>query len=242
MNTSRVWPSQARVYAVDDDDSFRQSLLRVLDVAGLKGIGYASAGDFLIDRMRECEQEGPACMLLDISMPGPSGIELMKALASHATAPPIVFLTARDDVYTSVDVMKCGAVDYLVKPVKTERLLQSIERALLVDVERRTLRSERGNLVQRMSQLTNQERFSFRGVVTHRLNKQMAVQLNVCERTVKTLRSRMMEKLQMHSVPELVRAALLLQADAADTSSAKLDLTHRQPRFSTERADMRSAP
>lgn len=215
MDTNTQWPRNATVYAIDDDDSFRHSILRLLVVAGLQSAGYPSAGDFLIDRLRDQRPTFPACILLDIAMPGPSGIELMRALALHESAPPIVFVTGRDDIYTSVDVMKGGAVDYLLKPVNMQRLLFAIARALRIDMQRHAVRSERDELLRRMKLLTHEEQLVFHGVVKHRLNKQMAVQLNVCERTVKTLRSRMMEKLQLSTVPELVRAETLLEMSQA---------------------------
>lgn len=216
MESTIQWPRDAIVYAIDDDDSFRQSILRMLNVAGLQCAGYASAGDFLISRLRDERHTVPTCILLDIAMPGPSGIELMKALGLHESAPPIVFVTGRDDIFTSVDVMKSGAVDYLLKPVNTQRLLLSIARALRIDMRRHDVRSERDELVSRMQLLTREERLVFQGVVKHRLNKQMAVQLHVCERTIKTLRSRMMEKLQLSTVPELVRAETLLESLPAE--------------------------
>lgn len=215
MDTNTQWPRNATVYAIDDDDSFRNSILRLLVVAGLHSAGYSSAGDFLIDRLKDQRATFPACILLDIAMPGPSGIELMKALALHESAPPILFVTGRDDIYTSVDVMKGGAVDYLLKPVNMQRLLLAIARALHIDMQRHAVRSERDELLRRMKLLTHEERLIFHGVVKHRLNKQMAVQLNVCERTVKTLRSRMMEKLQLSTVPELVRAETVLELSQA---------------------------
>lgn len=222
METNTHWPRNATVYAIDDDDSFRHSMLRMLNVAGLHCTGYASAGDFLIHRLKDERHSDPACILLDIAMPGPSGIELMKALAFHESAPPIVFVTGRDDIYTSVDVMKSGAVDYLLKPVNAQRLLLSIARALRIDMQRHAVRSERDELMRKMKLLTHEERLVFQGVVKHRLNKQMAVQLNVCERTVKTLRSRMMEKLQLSTVPELVRAETVLEMSPAEFKPAPL--------------------
>lgn len=224
------WPTDATVYAIDDDNSFRQSILRALSVAGLRAVGYGSAGDFLIDRVREQSQEGPACILLDIAMPGPSGIELMKALASRDSGPPIIFITGRDDIFTSVNMMKCGAVDYLVKPVSTERLLQSIYKALNLDSERRAARHEVHELLRRFNTLTHAECAVFHGVVNHRLNKQMAVELSVCERTVKTLRSRMMDKMQLMTVPELVRGSALLEA-----AGAEIIVPRRAPRSLIER-------
>jgi FixJ family two-component response regulator len=217
MDSNTQWPRQATVYVIDDDESFRHSILRVLEVAGLRGIAYANVGDFLVQCLKDQLCARHACILLDIAMPGPSGIDLMKALSLHESAPPIVFVTGRDDIFTSVDVMKGGAVDYLLKPVSTQRLLLSITRALRIDVERRAIRNECDELMQRMRSLTHEERLVFDGIVKHRLNKQMAVQLNVCERTVKTLRSRMMEKLQLNTVPELVRAEALLEVAEAES-------------------------
>lgn len=220
METNTQWPRHSIAYAIDDDDSFRQSILRALNAAGLRSAGFSSAGDYLINRIGDQRHVGPACILLDIALPGPSGIELMKALALDETAPAIVFVTGRDDIFTSVDVMKSGAVDYLVKPVNTQRLLLSIARALRIDMQRHAVRDERDELLRRMHLLTHEERLVFQGVVKHRLNKQMAVQLNVCERTVKTLRSRMMEKLQLDTVPELVRAETLLETLQAESNIA----------------------
>lgn len=220
MDTQSQWPRHSTVYAIDDDDSFRQSILRMLTVEGLPCVGYATAGDYLVDRLRAQQRTSPACILLDISMPGPSGIELMKALALHETAPPIIFVTARDDIFTSVDVMKCGAVDYLLKPVNMQRLLLSISRALHIDAHRHAVQRERAELARRMKLLTHEEQLIFYGVVKHRLNKQMAVQLNVCERTVKTVRSRMMEKLQLNTVPELVRAQTLLEMSQRESDTS----------------------
>src|SRR5262245_13340608 len=101
MDTTLEVEARATVYVIDDDDGFRRSMLRALSVAGLQGVGYGSAGDFLIDRVKEqCEEES-ACILLDITMPGPSGIELMRALAARETSPPIIFVTGRDDILTS---------------------------------------------------------------------------------------------------------------------------------------------
>jgi FixJ family two-component response regulator len=211
MNADLEWPQPSTVYAIDDDDSFRTSLVRLLSVAGLHAVGYRCAGDFLLDRVRTQEAEEPACILLDILMPGPSGIDLMKALVSRDAALPIIFLTGRDDVFTSVDAMKGGAFDYLVKPARIERMLSTIGKALHKDVEQRAAQCELREVRLRFANLNASERAIFRGVVQHRLNKQMAVELDVCERTVKTLRSRMMEKLQLTTVPDLVRVARMLE-------------------------------
>jgi FixJ family two-component response regulator len=138
MDSNARWRQEATVYVVDDDDSFRYGTLRLLDLAGLQGIAYSSVGDFLVDCLVGQLTARPACVLLDIALPGPSCIKLMKALALNESAPPIVLVTGRDDVFSNVDVMKSGAVDYLHKPVLAQRLLISIVRALRIDMERRS--------------------------------------------------------------------------------------------------------
>lgn len=211
-------PAQtAAVYVIDDDASFRDGMTRMLRIAGFNAVGYGCAGEFLIAQTGEL----PGCILLDISMPGPSGIDLLKALVARDLAPPIIFVTARNDVYTTVDVMKAGAYDYIVKPVSAARILPTIRKAMQVDAARRTARRELDDLRGRFELLTQAERAIFRGIVQNRLNKQLAADLGACERTIKAQRARMMEKLQLSTLPELVRAASLLEtrAHAAQVSA-----------------------
>jgi FixJ family two-component response regulator len=195
------------VHVIDDDDSFRRSMLRVLRTSGYAAVGYGCAGEFLLT----LQGEAAGCILLDISMPGPSGIDLLRALVQRGSAPPIIFVTARDDVMISVDVMKMGAFDYIVKPVSAERVLTVVQRALQLDAQRSAARRELRELCLRFATLSNAERTIFLGVVSHRLNKQIAGDLGACERTVKALRARMMAKINVATVPELVRAATLLE-------------------------------
>jgi FixJ family two-component response regulator len=195
------------VHVIDDDDSFRRSMLRVLRTSGHAAVGYGCAGEFLLT----LQGEAAGCILLDISMPGPSGIDLLRALMQRGSAPPIIFVTARDDVMISVDAMKMGAFDYIVKPVSAERVLAVVQRALQVDAQRSAARRELRELCMRFASLSGAERTIFLGVVSHRLNKQIAGDLGACERTVKALRARMMAKLNVATVPELVRAATLLE-------------------------------
>jgi FixJ family two-component response regulator len=197
----------AAVHVVDDDVSFRTSMMRVLSAAGLRSIGYGCAGEFLLGQPGETA----GCMLLDIAMPGPSGIDLLRALVSRELAPPIIFVTGRDDVYTSVDVMKSGAFDYLVKPVGAERVLPVVRRALQIDAQRRMERWEVDELRRRFDSLTRVERAIFHGIMRNRLNKQLAADLGACERTIKAQRARMMRKLELSTLPELVRADRLLE-------------------------------
>jgi FixJ family two-component response regulator len=198
---------QPAVHVVDDDESFRTSMLRLLSAAGFRPIAYGCAGEFLLAQPGDTA----GCMLLDISMPGPSGIDLLRALVGRDMAPPVIFVTGRDDVYISVDVMKSGAFDYLVKPVGAERIVPVVRRALLIDAQRRTERRELDELKGRFETLTGTERAIFHGIMRNRLNKQLAAELGACERTIKAQRARMMRKLQLSTLPELVRAARLLE-------------------------------
>lgn len=196
------------VHVIDDDESFRRSMLRILQALGHAAVGYGCAGEFLL----ALRGEPSGCILLDITMPGPSGIELLRALTQRGSVPPTIFVTARDDVMTSVNAMKMGAFDYLVKPVGAERMLGVVDRAMRLDAQRVAARRELKELCARFEQLTSAERTIFAGVAAHRLNKQMAGDLGACERTVKALRARMMAKLSVATVPELVRAAALLES------------------------------
>jgi FixJ family two-component response regulator len=195
------------VHVIDDDDSFRTGMLRILRICGHRAIGYGCAGEFLL----RLQGEASGCCLLDITMPGPSGMDLLRALKQRGSAPPIIFVTARDDVMTSVDAMKKGAFDYIVKPASAARVLAVVERAMQVDAKRVAARTELRELSTRFGTLTGAERTIFAGVISHRLNKQMAADLGACERTVKALRARMMSKLRARTVPELVRAAAVLE-------------------------------
>lgn len=210
----------AAVHVVDDDDSFRTSMIRVLSSAGFRSIGYSCAGQFLLAQTGETA----GCILLDIAMPGPSGVDLLRALVGRDLAPPVIFVTGRDDVYTSVDVMKSGAFDYLVKPVGAERIVPVVRRALQLDAQRRMERRELDELRRRFETLTRPERAIFHGIMRNRLNKQLAADLGACERTIKAQRARMMRKLHLSTLPELVRAARVLETDKGPGTAVDDDL------------------
>jgi two-component system, LuxR family, response regulator FixJ len=197
------------VHVIDDDDSFRRSMLRILHASGYAALGYGCAGEFLLALNGEA---AAGCILLDITMPGPSGIDLLHGLIQRGSAPPILFLTARDDVMTSVEAIKQGAFDYIVKPASAERVLAVVARALEVAARRASAQRELRVLHSRFALLTDTEKAIFAGVLSHRLNKQMAGDLGTCERTVKAMRARMMAKLRVDTVPELVRVAALLES------------------------------
>jgi len=188
---------------VDDDHSFRVAVGRVLRMAGYDVREYGSAGDFLMGDATE----DPGCVLLDLRMPGPSGLDLQASLARHERSLPIVFLTAHGDVPLSVRAMKAGAADFLVKPVKREALLAAVRAALAKDEERRATREEVRDLRARYEALSPREKEVLQHVVAGRLNKQIASAIGASERTVKAHRARVMEKMQAGSVADLVRAA-----------------------------------
>jgi FixJ family two-component response regulator len=192
------------VHIVDDDDSLRKAVTRLLSAAGYDVCAYASAGAFALAN-RENSRRG--CVLLDMRMPGPSGLDLQEALAREDEPLPVVFLTAHGDVPTSVRAMKAGAVDFLTKPIKRDVLLNAVRTALAGDLRSHTSREQLRDLRARFAKLTSREREVFDLVVAGRLNKQIAAELGMAERTVKAHRSQVMAKMQATSVAELVHLA-----------------------------------
>jgi len=201
----------AVIHIVDDDDSLRSALQRLLAAAGYRVRTYASAGEFLLDP----PAEAPGCLLLDLQMPGPSGLELQEALSRHGIVLPVIFLTGHGDLAAGVRAMKAGAVDFLTKPVERAPLLAAIERALVVDAARRAQRAANADLRARLDQLTAREREVFELVVAGRLNKQIAEALGIAERTVKAQRAQVMAKLGAANAAELGRIAAQLRAQGA---------------------------
>jgi len=204
---SRSGAQRSSVHVIDDDDGFRNSMIRMLLAAGYPTSGYRCAGEFLIANA----EPSSGCILLDVSMPGPSGLELMRALATRDYSPAVIFVTALDDLSTTVDVMKWGALDYLVKPVGVDIVVRAVSRALEIDARRRARRQELQELRTRFETLTPTERAIFCGVVHNRLNKQLAADIGASERTIKVQRARIFQKLQAGSVPALVRMAKMLE-------------------------------
>jgi RNA polymerase sigma factor (sigma-70 family) len=206
MNTTPL------IHVVDDDPSMRAALLRLLDAAGFEARGYASTGEFLLQPL----PERPGCLLLDLRLPGPSGLELQAALQQQDIRLPIVFLSGHANVAASVRAMKAGAVDFLTKPVQRDILLDAIGRALARDTAQRAAREQQDRLNARFASLTERQREVFERIVAGRLNKQIADDLGVAERTVKREREQVMVKLEASSAAELGRLAELLRHPAAN--------------------------
>lgn len=197
----------ATIHVIDDDASMRAALSRMLNAKGYQTRSYSSAWEF----MTAPPAESPGCILLDISMPGPSGLDLQDTLARSDSALPVIFLTGHGDIPTTVRAMRNGAVDFLTKPVHRDHLFDSIERALAQGRERHAAGEQRHVVRDRFGTLTARERAVFERVTDGRLNKQIAAELGISERTIKAHRAQVMEKMRVSSVAELVRAADLLK-------------------------------
>lgn len=189
------------VFIVDDDESVRCSLARLVKSAGMAAVSFASAQEFI--QSYPCG--APGCLVLDVQMPEMSGLELQERMSRYHIDLPVIFLTGYSEVPVSVRAMKHGAADFLQKPVDEHVLIETISQAM----ETNTLAREKSRIVkslqQRLDRLTARERDVMEGVLAGLLNKQIADRLQIAENTVKAHRGRVMEKLAVKSVAELVR-------------------------------------
>jgi FixJ family two-component response regulator len=194
------------VFLVDDDEDLRRATMRLLAAHDFTVRAFASAEEFLA----AFDPEAPGCLLLDLRLPGKSGLDLQRTLEEKGMATPIVFVTGHADVPTSVVAMKSGAIDFLEKPVRQEALVAALERALEHDATTRVARGDRAKIERRYAMLTAREREVLLEIVAGKLNKQAARALGIAERTIKLHRARVLEKMGAGSVADLVRMAELL--------------------------------
>jgi RNA polymerase sigma factor (sigma-70 family) len=205
------------VHVVDDDTSFRTALERRLRHAGYEVETYSSA-QHLLDRLVG-SVEKPGCILLDVQMPGLSGLELQNHLVELGSILPIVFVTGHSDIPTTVRAIKAGAEDFLTKPIPSEQMIAAIERALTRYDLARSQRTELDSFLALIATLTPRERQVFDLIARGKINKQVANELGTTERTVKAHRHEVMEKLQAQSLAELVSRAVRLGVLVPDANS-----------------------
>jgi len=195
--------TDAMVFVVDDDAPMRESLKNLIRSVGLRVELFASAQEFL----RSKRPDRPSCLVLDVRLPGLSGLDLQRRTGDAGIEIPIVFITGHGDIPMSVRAMKAGAVEFLTKPFRDQDLLDAIQQALERDSKARDQRAALEELRSRFASLTSQEREVMKRVVAGLLNKQIGAELGTSETTVKVHRHQVMEKMGAGSVPELVRMA-----------------------------------
>jgi len=195
--------ANATVFVVDDERSMRRAICRMLALEEIHAVDFASPEEFLAAPL----PDGPACLVLDMAMPGLTGLELQQRLVTRGRAVPIIFLTGRADVPMTVQAMKLGAHDFLTKPVETKRLITTVRAALAADRRNRSNRAEVDEIQLRLESLTPREREVFAHVVTGKLNKQIAGDLGTAEKTIKVHRARVMEKMRARSFADLIHLA-----------------------------------
>src|ERR1700676_180887 len=191
------------VLVIDDDPEFRDSVARLLRTVGLHTRQFSSVHDFL----KADPPQGPTCLVLDVRMPGRSGLELQRDLAAANRQVPIIFITAHADVAMTVQAMKGGAIEFLTKPFRDQDLLDAVEAGLARDRARRESDRALVALRERFDTLSSREREVMLHVVAGRLNKQIAYDIGIAESTVKVHRTHLMRKMKAHSLPELSRMA-----------------------------------
>jgi RNA polymerase sigma factor (sigma-70 family) len=194
---------QPTVFLVDDEASVLKALSRLLRSAGLNVKTFGSPQEFLQDH----DPHAPGCLVLDVAMPGLNGLDLQRALAAKGTGLPIIFLTGRGDIPMSVEAMKQGAVDFLTKPTNDQDLLAAIRAGIDKDRVNRKAGAERTRIQKQLATLTPREREVLRYIIAGRPNKQVAADLGIVEKTVKVHRARILKKMNVRSLAELVRVA-----------------------------------
>jgi FixJ family two-component response regulator len=200
---------------IDDDPEFRDSVARLLRTVGLETRQFSSVSDFL----KVDSPEGPTCLVLDVRMPGQSGLELQRDLVAANRQVPIIFITAHADVQMTVQAMKGGAIEFLTKPFRDQDLLDAVAAGLARDRARRENEGALAVLRKRFDGLTSREREIMAHVVAGRMNKQIANDIGIAESTVKVHRTNLMRKMMARSLPELSRMADILSTRSQQPSS-----------------------
>jgi len=210
MTQTSISEADRTVFIVDDDPAIRESLISLLRSVGLEAKAFASVTDFL-----NCPRpHGPTCLVLDVRLPGRSGLDLQRELSAANIQLPVIFITGHGDIPMSVQAMKGGAIEFLTKPFRDQDLLDAIQLGLARDRERRENDRELRMLSERFETLTSREREVMAYVVMGRLNKEIAGDLGISEITVKVHRAQVMRKMSANSLPELARMSDKLKLPA----------------------------
>lgn len=196
--------TEGTVYIVDDDPDVRKSLGRLMESVRLAFRTFETANEFL----KAFDADGPSCLVLDVRMPGISGMELQRQFAENDITIPVIMVTGHGDVPMAVEALQRGVIDFMEKPVNPQKLLDRIHQALAQDIERRRTMAERDAAGARFALLTEREREVVGLAVRGQTNKQIAIQLGVSPQAIDATRARAMDKLQVNSVAELVRLTL----------------------------------
>jgi len=200
-------PTTSTVFLVEDDEDFRNMVVHYVEAAGANIQQYASAEEFLAGY----DADQPGCLLLDIYLPGMSGLDLQRELIKRNVQIPIIMMTSQGDVTTAVQAMKAGAIDYIEKPLDKDQLLERLHECLVLDASRRDKATRQAKYSQYMTQLTSREYEVMELMVSGKMNKVIASELAISPRTVEDHRAKIMEKLKAKSLADVVRFYLLSQ-------------------------------
>jgi FixJ family two-component response regulator len=216
MLAGREDPTQV-VFVIDDDASMRDAISRLLKAVGLRVKTFASAREFLLSKLPDV----PGCVVLDVRLPGLSGLDLQREMVERGIHVPIVFITGHGDIPMSVQAMKAGALEFLTKPFRDQDLLDAVRLGIHRDRRARVERAELAELRASLAHLTKREREVMSLVVAGLLNKQIALRLGTSEKTIKIHRSHVMQKMRAESLADLVRMSQKLGIDVSQTTSEK---------------------
>jgi len=204
---------EATVFVVDDDEAARVMLQFLFGSVGLPSEGFASAQEFL----EHYDPDRPGCLLLDVRMPGMSGLELQSRLACQGSRLPVIVLTGHGDVPMAVSAVRAGAFDFLEKPTNDQILLDCVQQAIVLDRTQRLEQATRDGIIRRLASLTDKEREVMDRVVAGKANRQMASELGVSVKAIEARRANVMSKMEAQSVADLVRMAIIASAPEDDT-------------------------